>query len=1227
MRLKYFILSILFSLPYVSYAIEGSGTSQDPYKVGSAADLEELSDMVNGLNGQPVLQSKIYVTQVADIVFDGTKPFTPIGSYIYNGEWEGEGTRMTFDGKYDGGGYKIKGLYIVQPDFDKLKKQFSNGEIGKFPHGPAGLFGILNFNSQITNVKIEDATILGREYMGAICGQSFDYSTIKNCKISNTTIEGVKEESRQYGSYMGGICGNSTSRIDSCQFEGVIKGVTRLGGICGTSERYITNCKTYGEIICESNGGGISGSTGDSIAFCENYSSVIGSSSNVAGICGSAGDNINCCHNYGNIKGRSNVGGICGQIPGNSTFIRGCSNSGNIEGSDKNAGGIIGYAYYSDLYADFQVSFCANYGTVTGIDYVGGIAGYANCISCMNFGAVKGVESVGGLVGTGNPDNSINASTVSGETEVGAICGKILKVTYTRNANYYNIDSCGLNAYSANNSEKDVEYIPLSTTQMVGINALSNMDKLNVKGQYFIYEDTIPNKVFYPQVLSLKGIIDPVGITVDEKYDKDGFCNEYNTVEAPILRNGIYEIANAGQLYWFSCIVNQVSKSCYYNAKLINDIVFNDSIFDGNGDLMANTENLREWQPIGKRYETINTREDDATYRGVFDGQGHFIKGLYFNKPTVYDDNKKEESGVGLFGYIKNGHIKNVSLVDCYFNCEDNVGGIACYAPQTRVESCTVSGVISTTGGNAGGIVCKNSKGFITDCQNHATIRQSYVKGGAPTIYAILDNYYPIGSGGICANCDTVVNCVNYGDVHGSYNIAGIVASSDAGFIKGCINMSDIIGEGSFHSGICAGLNSGTIVDCVNNGKFIGKWATAENAYGGINAVNYKSSAIKNCTNNGDITTHQLSYEVGGICGYNYKGSISNCENNGSISNINGDHDNFAGYDVGGIAGANFSDISSCTNNGAISVPNMDAVGGIVGGASTAGLISNCINTADVQGSEEVGGICGSQINNEDSEISYCANYGEIVGKSKCGGVVGFAHRGNMRCSYNRGNVMAKTNFSGGLVGLGNNYVIKDCYNTGEIGGKEDVAGLIGSANSCAVSNSYNIGNCMDISYGTFSQVSGEFSVENIYSNMDSCIYNSSNFNGENNIDSLHTNYMIGENALQHMAALDYENTWYVTPNEAEKFYYPHLIAFKGKTEAPYTYYRTTNTKTIQGGKSFTYSIKKQIYHISEEQEPISIYNVSGQMLKTIQCKRGTNNLGTYAPGIYYVNGEKVLVK
>lgn len=197
-----------------------------------------------------------------------------------------------------------------------------------------------------------------------------------------------------------------------------------------------------------------------------------------------------------------------------------------------------------------------------------------------------------------------------------------------------------------------------------------------------------------------------------------------------------YKIGTAEELYWFAGLVNGtlpgVKKDLSANAILTDDIIVNTGVLDPNKDLVSGNDFI-EWIPIGK------SSSDDDAYTGTFDGNGHTISGLYFNKSNSWY--------VGLFGCIgAEGKISNVGVSDSYFqssNCP-YIGGV-CGSNSGELQNCSNSSTVigKENEYRIDGVCGYNYGGTIKSCYNTASVSgQSSVGGVSGSLGSDVTNCY-----------------------------------------------------------------------------------------------------------------------------------------------------------------------------------------------------------------------------------------------------------------------------------------------------------------------------------------------------------------------------------------------------------------------------------------------------------------------------------------------------
>ena len=151
------------------------------------------------------------------------------------------------------------------------------------------------------------------------------------------------------------------------------------------------------------------------------------------------------------------------------------------------------------------------------------------------------------------------------------------------------------------------------------------------------------------------------------------------------------------------------------------------------------------------------------------------------------------------------------------------------------------------------------------------------------------------------------------------------------------------------------------------------------NSTGGVCGYNYDGTVQKSY-NAGAVTAAGTLY-VGGVCGYNYGGTVQECYNT-TTGKVSGK------MYVGGVCGSNDGGtVQECYNTTTGKVSGKMYVGGVCGYNNK--TVQDCYNTASVTGegtsSESIGGICGWNA----STVERCYNTGVVSGKNRVGAICG----------------------------------------------------------------------------------------------------------------------------------------------------------------------------------------------------------------------------------------------
>jgi hypothetical protein len=165
-----------------------------------------------------------------------------------------------------------------------------------------------------------------------------------------------------------------------------------------------------------------------------------------------------------------------------------------------------------------------------------------------------------------------------------------------------------------------------------------------------------------------------------------------------------------------------------------------------------------------------------APFTGVFDGNGFTISFVGIEMTTTNE--------VGLFGYVSNGQIKNLSLTHVMVSGQYQVGGL-CGWNSGAITNCSVTGTISGVG-NVGGLCGYNQLAVLRNCYAAGTVYGTAGSFGGLcgyTNYGGFVDCYATNSvsgdnhvGGLCGYSyrGSAVNCFSAGVVNGTTNIGGM---------------------------------------------------------------------------------------------------------------------------------------------------------------------------------------------------------------------------------------------------------------------------------------------------------------------------------------------------------------------------------------------------------------------------------------------------------------------
>lgn len=583
------------------------------------------------------------------------------------------------------------------------------------------------------------------------------------------------------------------------------------------------------------------------------------------------------CSVSGVINGNTRVGGIIANA-GSNSFIEECNANVELYGYNM-IGGICGHGYYVTINNSYAT------GIITGTLRAGGIIGFMER-SAMN--------------------NSYSTASVSGNSLTGGLIG--YREEYQENINncYWNTETSGHSSSFGGTG--------LNTWEMMRAGSFTNYDFTFIwqieEGETFPYLrwQESPENNNIPGAYNLSGTADYENISVELAWevinepssyriyrdDGTGFSllaqNEYpdcQYIDNDVERHHSYS-------YYVQALFSENDEEREVTVSNRIKVIIHTPFAGGDGTAdnpwyIANAEQLNNMriyasdkekhflqtadinlnQPPwneGEGWIPIGT-DGSSTFNSNFDGNGFSINGLYINRPT----NNKQ----GLFGMVRNGFIKNVTLTNVNITGNTYVGGLSgVIDASSHIYGSSVTGEI-VANEYAGGLAGSNLDGSVIDsCFTEIDISGIHHIGGFLGMNNFADVY----------------NSWSSGSVKGNSYIGGFAGGNIVwGKIIGCYNEADVIANGNNAGGIAGRQYYARIHNSHNTGNI-----TGQGYVGGITGHNNQSCRIIECYNLGNITGES---NVAGIAGRSYENSrVENSFNRGNIR---------ANGNVGGIAGLN----------------------------------------------------------------------------------------------------------------------------------------------------------------------------------------------------------------------------------------------------------------------------------------------------------------------------------
>lgn len=866
----------------------------------------------------------------------------------------------TFSGTFNGNGYTVDGVNITSKGSYK------------------GLFRYIEKGATVRDLNVRGKVYPdgSKEYVGGIVGQNS--GTLINCTFSGE----VSAETN-----VGGICGyiTETGVADGCTFDGSVQGKSYAGGIAGQNYGTIKNCSNSGSINTVNTEG--SKSLQDLNIDVENLRSTenINTATDTGGICGYNKGNIMSCTNSGSIGYKSvgyNTGGICGRTAG---YISDCTNTGSVRGR-KDVGGICGQAepyvlleFSEDVLSEMQ-SVLADIRRIVNNEIDSDNDDITNILDNINSNVSDASDNINSM----SKDIKNYANNVT--DDVNDLSARMQKMLKDSDAVFtgltQGIDTLATGIGSLADAGR---YLQKSMQQLNNSLTESDLtdDDINKMGQYL----TNANEKLMRALNDLDTAVSSLNRGAKQ------LQTAIKKLEQALKNKK--DIEESFRELWDT--ITGISSSLLNAAGSVQDAA---SVIEGlndNGlskdDLTKLVQNLRD---LAKCYRDIAgalsgvsdallvMAEDFDVY--AFRSSVRLFKSAFTNIQSVFEILEKKNLNLGAsLEDLRNASENGVKAIK-----EMNEGIKSMKSACTTIGNATadLNRIIQEFADGESFSVPKISDSFsskadslfdtvdaiqnefsklnnsIKDTKNRFKGDISEVLGEFETLAAIFKESY---NDAVDPDSGDIIEDISDSDTPGSTR-GKVNASVNRGKVSGDVNIGGICGS------MAVEYDFDPEDDVKKEGSRSAKFV-------------YKTKCVlRKCTNEGNVTSKK-DYS-GGICGRMSLGTVTLCDNYGTVKGTDGDY-------VGGIAGKSESGVYNSAAKCRVS--GNSYVGGIVGEGDK---IQNCMSLVTISKYDEFAGTIAGKANrdnvsgnffvNDDLGAIDDINYSTIAEQTDIGGFVDF---------------------------------------------------------------------------------------------------------------------------------------------------------------------------------------------------------------------------------------------